>query len=49
MCKHTSKRNTNEKEIMSEIRLSKEIEKILKDHKIKKTVFVSNRLINIIL
>ena len=43
------KRNTNEKEIMSEIRLSKEIEKILKDHKIKKTVFVSNRLINIIL
>ncbi|MDA7593438.1 leucine--tRNA ligase [Candidatus Pelagibacter sp.] len=39
----------DEKEILEEIQLNKETEKLLKDQKILKTIFVSNRLINIIL
>ena len=43
------KRNIDEKEILKEIRLNKETDKLLKDKKIQKTIFVSNRLINIII
>ena len=43
------KRDTNEKKILEEIQSNKETEKLLKDQKIQKTIFVSNRLINIIL
>ena len=38
-----------EKEILEIIKLNLEIEKFLKHQKIKKTIFVPNRLINIIL
>ena len=43
------KRDTGEKKILEEIQSNKETEKLLKDQKIQKTIFVSNRLINIIL
>ena len=43
------KNNTNENEILKEIKLSTETKKLLIDKKIQKTIFVSNRLINIIL
>ena len=43
------KRNVDENEILKEIKLNKETEKFLKNQKIQKTIFVSNRLINIIL
>ena len=43
------KRNVNENEILKEIKSNIETEKLLKDQKIQKTIFVSNRLINIIL
>ena len=43
------KRDLEENKILKEIHLNKEIEKFLKNQKIKKTIFVSNRLINIII
>jgi len=39
----------NEENILKEIRLHKELKKLLENQKIQKTIFVSNRLINIIL
>ena len=42
-------RNLDEKVILEEILKNNKTEKILKNKKIKKTIFVSNRLINIIL
>ena len=41
--------DTTEADILAEIKSNNETEKILKDKKIIKTIFVSNRLINIIL
>ena len=43
------KRDTDEKTLLKEIQENKETEKLLKDQKIQKIIFVSNRLINIIL
>jgi leucyl-tRNA synthetase len=43
------KRNLDEQNILEKIRLNLDVQKFIKDHKIKKTIFVSNRLINIIL
>ena len=43
------KRDIDENEIIKEIKLNKETDKLLIDQKILKTIFVSNRLINIIL
>ena len=43
------KRDVVEKEILEIIKTNLEIEKFLKDQKIKKSIFVPNRLINIIL
>jgi leucyl-tRNA synthetase len=43
------KRDVVEKEILEIIKLNLEIEKFLKDQSIKKSIFVPNRLINIIL
>jgi len=43
------KRDVVEKEILEIIKVNLEIEKFLKDQTIKKTIFVPNRLINIIL
>jgi leucyl-tRNA synthetase len=43
------KRDVIEKEILEIINLNLEIEKFLKDQKIKKSIFIPNRLINIIL
>ena len=43
------KRDENENEILKEIKSNTEVKKFLKDQQIKKTIFVSNRLINIIL
>ena len=43
------KRDVVEKEILEIIKLNLEIEKFLKDQIIKKSIFVPNRLINIIL
>jgi leucyl-tRNA synthetase len=43
------KRNVKENEILKEIKSSTETEKLLKGQKIQKTIFVSNKLINIIL
>ena len=43
------KRDVVEKEILEIIKVNLEIEKFLKDQKIKKSIFVPNRLINIIL
>ena len=43
------KRDMVEKEILEMIKVNLEIEKFLKDQTIKKSIFVPNRLINIIL
>mgnify|MGYP003968057343 FL=1 len=43
------KRDVVEKEILKIIKTNLEIEKFLKDQTIKKSIFVPNRLINIIL
>jgi leucyl-tRNA synthetase len=43
------KRDITEKEILKIIKLNQEIEKFLKGQKFKKIIFVSNRLINIII
>ena len=43
------KRDLKENEILNEIKLNKDTEKLTKNQKIQKTIFVSNRLINIIL
>jgi len=43
------KRDVVEKEILEIIKLNLEVEKFLKDQIIKKSIFVPNRLINIIL
>tara|TARA_B100000787_G_C16069544_1_gene239265 strand:- start:454 stop:741 length:288 start_codon:yes stop_codon:yes gene_type:complete len=43
------KRDTNEQEIIKQIKSNEETSKLLIDYKIQKTIFVSNRLINIIL
>ena len=43
------KRNLDEISILKEIQLNKDTGKFLKDQKVKKTIFVPNRLINIIL
>ena len=43
------KRNTSEKEILKTIEINEGTEKLLRNQKIRKTIFVSNRLINIIL
>ena len=43
------KRDTEEKDILKKIQLNDETEKLLRDQEIIKTIFVSNRLINIIL
>ena len=42
------KRDSDEASIMKEIQLNEETKKFLKSQKIRKTIFVSNRLINII-
>ncbi len=45
-----TKRDTSEDSLLEEIRKNhKELEKFLKDQKIKKTIYIPNRLINIIL
>ena len=43
------KNNINEESLLKEIRKNKQTEKLLKEQKILKTIFVSNRLINIII
>ena len=43
------KNNINEKDLLKEIQENEETEKLLKNQKIQKTIFVSNRLINIII
>jgi leucyl-tRNA synthetase len=43
------KRDMIEKEILETIKLNQEIEKFINNQKIKKSIFVSNRLINIII
>jgi leucyl-tRNA synthetase len=43
------KRDTNKDEILNKVKSNVEIKKILKDQKIQKTIFVPNRLINIII
>jgi len=43
------KNNINEKDLLKEIEENKETKKLLKNQKIQKTIFVSNRLINIII
>ena len=43
------KRDTDESEILEKIKLNAEVEKFIKNQRIQKTIFVSNRLINIIL
>ena len=42
-------RDLDERSILNKIKLNNETEKLLQNQKIKKTIFVSNRLINIIL
>ena len=44
-----TKRDMSENEILKEIKSNNETKKLLKDQKVGKTIFVSNRLINIIL
>ena len=44
-----TKRDMSEDEILEEIKSNNETKKLLKDQKVGKTIFVSNRLINIIL
>ena len=43
------KRDIDKQDMLKEIRLNKETEKLLQNQQIKKTIFVPNRLINIIL
>ena len=43
------KRDINKNEILNEIKSNIEIKKIIKDQQIQKTIFVPNRLINIII
>ena len=43
------KRDLDENEILKEVKSNAETEKLLKNKKLQKTIFVSNRLINIIL
>ena len=43
------KRDVHEKEVLNIIKQSQEIKKFLKDKKIKKSIFVPNRLVNIII
>ena len=43
------KNNIIEKDLLKEIKENKETEKLLENQKIKKTIFISNRLINIII
>ena len=43
------KRDANEEEVLEKIKINQDLEKFLKDKKIKKSIFVPNRLINIIL
>lgn len=43
------KNNIDEKTLLKQIEENKDTEKLLKDQKVKKTIFVSNRLINIII
>ena len=42
-------RDIDENSILNKIKLNNKTEKLLQNQKIKKTIFVSNRLINIIL
>ena len=44
-----AKRNADENEILDQIKSNIETENLLKNQKIQKTIFVSNRLINIII
>lgn len=44
-----TKRGMSENEILSQIKLNTKTENFLKNKKIQKTIFVSNRLINIII
>ena len=44
-----TKRDMTEEKILELIKLNQEIEKFFKDQKIKKSIFVPNRLINIII
>ena len=44
-----AKNNIDEKTLLKKIRENKETEKFIKEQKIRKTIFVSNRLINIII
>ena len=43
------KNNIIEKDLLKEIKENKETEKLLENQRIKKTIFISNRLINIII
>ena len=43
------KRDIIEKDILEKIKLNKEIESFIKNQKIKKVIFVPNRLVNIII
>ena len=43
------KNNIDEKTLLNEIKINKETEKLIAKQKIRKTIFVSNRLINIII
>ena len=49
LMENQQKRDVVEKEILKIIKTNLEIEKFLKDQTIKKSIFVPNRLINIIL
>ena len=44
-----TKKDNNEKIVMEEISKEKNLEKYIKDQKIKKKIFIQNRLINIII
>ena len=43
------KRDITEKDVLKKIKLNQEIKKFLKNQEIKKTIFVPNRLVNIII
>jgi len=43
------KRNLKENEVLNKIKSNTATEKLLKDQKIRKIIFVSNKLINIII
>jgi len=42
-------KDISEKEILIEINKNKKIEKFLKDKKIKKSIYIKNKLLNLIL